>query len=309
MKKSSETILFFGNERLATGISSKPIVLPALVEAGYKIAAIVANYKEAKSRNKQPLEIQDIALKHSIPLLLPSKLDRSVVNQVKSYGAKMAVLVAYGNLIPKEVIDIFPRGIINIHPSLLPLHRGSTPIESVILEGDKKTGVTIMQLSEQMDAGPVFGQSELLLKGNETKQELADNLLEVGKSMLIELLPGIFSGQITALPQDDKHATYDRLLSKADGEIDWNKPARLIEREIRAFEGWPRSQTKLAGQDITITKAKCIETDGKAGKHIIDKGRLMIFCGKGSLEVLELIPAGKKRMPISAFLAGYKNRL
>lgn len=303
-------ILFFGNERLATGVNTEPIVLQALIDAGYDVAAIVSNYEVGKSRNTRPLEIQDVASKHKIPLLLPPKLDKTVADQLKSYNASVAVLVAYGNLVPEHLLNIFPRGIVNIHPSLLPLHRGSTPIESVILDGDKKTGVSLMQLVQQMDAGPIYGQSELPLVGTESKQELADSLLEIGKSMLIELLPGILSGQLAALPQDENHATYDRLLEKADGKIDWTKPAELLEREVRAFNNWPKSSTKIAGIDVVITKAKCVRLSGKPGEIAIKtKKSLAIYCGKDALEILEIVPVAKKTMPIEAFMAGYGNKI
>ena len=309
MKKPSKTIIFFGNERLATGVNTEALSLQALIEAGYGVAAVVLNYEAGKSRNSRPLEIRAVADKYKIPVYLPSKLDNQVINQLKSYRAAAAVLVAYGKLVPGPVIEMFPRGIINVHPSLLPLHRGPTPIESVILGGDKKTGVSLMQLTEEMDAGPIYGQSELLLKTNETKQELANELLEIGKSMLLELLPSILDGTVIALPQDESRASYDRLLSKPSGIIDWSKPAKQIEREIRAYAEWPKSHTKLANIDVIITSSKVLNLRGEAGKILLDNKKLVVYCGKGALEIVRLKPTGKKEMDAPAFLAGHSTKL
>ncbi len=304
----SETILFFGNERLATGVATSASTLEALVQAGYNIAAVVSNYETARSRKSRDLEIASVASKHNIPLLLPDK-PSNISEQLKGYGAKIGVLVAYGKIVPQSIIDIFPHGIINIHPSLLPLHRGPTPIESVILEGADKTGVSIMQLSQAMDAGPVFGQSEVILHGDETKQAMANTLLDIGQTMLLELLPGIISGDVVAIPQDEAHATYGQLLSKSDGMIDWTKSAVQLEREIRAFLGWPQSRTTIAGKDVVITKARVTDYSGKPG-HIITEGKqLMICCSEDALYVERLKPAGKNEMTSEAFLAGHRHLL
>src|SRR5438128_402621 len=139
MTKTSKTIVFFGNERLATGVTTSAPVLAALIKTGYKVAAVVTNYEVGTSRKSRDLEIAEIAKTNNIPLLIPDKLIE-IKDQLSKFGASVAVLVAYGKLVPQEVIDIFPKGIVNIHPSLLPRHRGPTPIETAILEGDSKTG-------------------------------------------------------------------------------------------------------------------------------------------------------------------------
>src|SRR5690606_8654886 len=147
-------------------------------------------------------------------------------------GAKAGILAAFGRIIPLSVINAFPGGILNIHPSLLPKYRGSTPIEAAILNGDRLTGVSLMRLAQKMDAGPIFGQAELPLLGNESKQEIFEQLVERATSLLTTLLPGILSGSVAAAPQDESYATYVHTLTKEDGRIDWHKPAEIIEREI-----------------------------------------------------------------------------
>ncbi|HET7673731.1 MAG TPA: methionyl-tRNA formyltransferase [Candidatus Saccharimonadales bacterium] len=300
-------IIFFGNEQIATGVSTTAPTLQALIEAGYDISAVVANSKDVISRNNRQLRVKDVAKDHNIPFIVPDDI-RKLTEELKKFRADAGVLVAFGRIVPQEIIDIFPGGIINIHPSLLPLHRGPTPIESVILNSDKKTGVSLMKLERTMDSGPVYAQSEINIDSGDTKQELADKLLEIGKTMLIELLPDILTGRVIARPQDESRATYDGLISKEDGVIDWSKSATVIEHEIRAYSGWPKSRTKLADIDCIITEAEVSEADGKPGDYKKDKD-LLIFTGDGSLSIKRIQPSGKREMTAEEFLRGYGPRL
>lgn len=300
-------IIFFGNEQIATGVSTTAPTLQALIEAGYDISAVVANSKDVISRNNRQLRVKDVAKDHNIPFIVPDDMQK-LTEELKIFRADAGVLVAFGRIVPQEIIDIFPGGIINIHPSLLPLHRGPTPIESVILNSEKKTGVSLMKLERTMDSGPVYAQSEINIDSGDTKQELADKLLEIGKTMLIELLPDILTGRVIARPQDESRATYDGLISKEDGVIDWSKSATVIEHEIRAYSGWPKSRTKLADIDCIITEAEISEADGKPGNYKKDKD-LLIFTGDGSLSIKRIQPSGKREMTAEEFLRGYGPRL
>ncbi|HVX58036.1 MAG TPA: methionyl-tRNA formyltransferase, partial [Candidatus Saccharimonadales bacterium] len=202
------TLVFFGNERLATGVTTTVPVLQALVAAGYRVAAVVVSQSDpAQSRKARTLEVATVAQQLGIPLLAPAKLT-DIKDQLQEIGAQAGILVAYGKLVPPEIIDLFPRGIINIHPSLLPKRRGSTPIENVILYGEKETGVSLMQLVEEMDAGPIYAQEVVPITGRETKQQLADVLLNAGKDLLIKYLPAILDGSLTGQPQEKIEATY-----------------------------------------------------------------------------------------------------
>lgn len=301
-------IVFFGNERIATGVTTSVPTLQKLISAGHEVVAIVSNYEVATSRKSRELEIQKVAEAHNIPVLLPNK-PTDIIQQLKDLKAEIAVLVAYGKIVPQSVIDIFPGGIVNVHPSLLPLHRGPIPIESVILNGELKTGVSIMKLAKAMDAGPVYAQSEIVLLGNETKQQLADELLEIGGSMVAELLPEIINGEVVAIDQDEERATYDQLIAKQDGTTDWNKSAQQLEREVRAYMGWPASTTQLAGKDVALTKVSLSSVEGKPGKAVVAGKELFIHCAEGSLKVERLKPSGKNEMTSEAFLAGHKHLL
>ncbi len=304
----SKKILFFGNERLATGITTAAPVLQDLIAHGYEIGAVVVAQNElGKSRSSRQLEVGLVAEQHGIPLLSPVSLaDPGVQQQLTSSGAQAAVLVAYGKLVPPTLLTLFPRGIINIHPSLLPLHRGSTPIESVILEGATETGVSLMQLAEKMDAGPIYAQERVALSGTETKQGLSDQLLSLGTELLRQNLPGILDGSTTPQPQNDADATYDEHIDKPHGVIDWAKPAIRLEREVRAYAGWPRSRATLGYTEVIITAAHTQDGSGPVGSLWLNGSRQIgMYTGDGILVIDSLVPAGKKEMSAQAFLAGY----
>lgn len=302
----SKKILFFGNERLATGVTTTAPALRALIDDGYDIPAVVVSQSDiGNSRRARQLEIAEVARQHDIPVIAPANL-AAAKDELAAYGAKAAVLIAYGQIVPPEVLALFPAGIVNIHPSLLPKHRGSTPIESAILNDDLNTGVSLMRLTETMDAGPLYAQDGVRLPDGVSKQDAADQLLERGVELLMEYLPRAVGASPTLTSQDDTQATADRLIRKADGVIDWQKDAEQLEREVRAYAGWPRSRASLAQKEVVLTKVRLAhETGGAPGTIKTDKKRLVVFCKQGALEIEELIPAGKKAMSGQAFLAGY----
>jgi len=308
MTPTSAPIVFFGNERLATGFTTEAPTLTRLIAAGYPVAAVVTNYEAGKSRSVRELEVAAVAEAHHIPIIINQK-PAAIIEQLKSYHAVAGVLVAYGQIVPQAVIDIFPHGIINIHPSLLPLHRGPTPIESAILQGERQTGVSLMQLSKAMDAGPVYAHQSIKLSGTETKMELTKQLLEIGGDMLIRHLPAILSGGLTPAPQDSAAATYDQRIAKEDGIIDWHKPAVQLEREIRAYAGWPKSKASLHGLEVIITKAHVVDISGIVSSPIIIGRKPTYVCGEQGLAIDMIKPAGKKEMTGEAFLAGYRRVL
>jgi len=301
----NEPILFFGNERLATGVTSPVLVLQSLIKAGYNVpAVVVAQENKIKSRKDRALEIEVVAEANNIPVLAPPKLKEAAAD-LQKYGAVAAVLVSYGKIIPQEVIDIFPKGIINIHPSLLPKHRGPTPIESVILSGEKETGVSLMQLAAKMDAGDVYAQETVLLRGDEAKQQLADQLLNMGAKMLVHYLPDILSGQLTPAQQNDSEATYDKKIEKEAAQLNHDKPAEELAREVRAYAGWPKSRVLLAKKELVVTQAHALPGNGLPGGIWIEGHNFGMYCSEGILAIDSLIPPGKKEMTAQAFLAGY----
>ena len=296
MSKPSK-LVFFGNERLATAAETDVPTLRALVKAGHEIKAAVSTHTEVVSRRKRVLEIVDVAHAYHIPVLLPRKVGEAA-DRLKRVGAEAAILVAYGQIIPQSIIDIFPKGIINIHPSLLPKLRGSTPVETAILNGLAETGVSLMKLTAEMDAGPVYAQKATALTGSETKPELALKLLNEGSELLVNHLDKILDGSLQPQPQDEGEATYSRLLSKSDGWLDFNEPAESIERKVRAFLGFPKTRAKIFNHDVVITKARTAASP--------TDGQLVINCQPGYLEVLELTAPSGRTMSGADFILGYR---
>ncbi|MGD8374102.1 MAG: methionyl-tRNA formyltransferase [Candidatus Woesebacteria bacterium] len=297
MTKSS-SLIFFGNERLSTGfLPNGAPTLQRLIDNGYNIAAVAANYEKGTSRKARKLEIAEVAKRHGIPVLLPEK-PAEIYDQLRSYDAAAGILVAYGKIIPQSIIDIFPHGILNIHPSLLPEYRGSTPIEQAIIDGKATTGVTIMSLVKAMDAGPIYTQKEIKLNQKETKQELSEHLLNIGGELLLKVLPDILQNKATPTPQDETKASFTKQIKKQDGIVNWQEPAQLIERKIRAYAEWPKSRTNIFGHDITIVKAR-------QAKNEFD-GHLVMPCRQGFIEIQEVTAPSGRNMDSEAFLRGYK---
>lgn len=280
---AKQKVVFFGNEKLATGISQpEPLIKNAVIDAGFEIEQIVTG-----------------------PL-----------SELAPHEAKIAVLAAYGRLIPQRILDEFPLGIINIHPSLLPQYRGTAPIEQAILDGLEKTGVSIMRLTAGMDEGPIYKQKTVHLAGTETKEVLTEQLQRLGAEMLKESLGDIASE--TLKPRSQPHpdrATYTSKITKADSTIDWQKPATRLEREIRAYQYWPQSRATLGTIDVIVTAATATfhGNDLYPGEiNIMTEGKtksLFVGTSDGNLQIERLKPTGKKEMPIEAFLAGYRSQI
>lgn len=293
-------LVYFGNERLISGLEhTNAPILRGLIDQ-HDVIAVVSHDSRTKSRKTRRLEVAEIAKEHDIPVFLPQKpLD--IYDELSALDADAAVLVAYGKIIPQKVIDIFPSGIINVHPSLLPLYRGPTPIETPLLNGDDQTGTSIMQLSAKMDEGPVYAQTTVGIAADTSKSELYEKLAAKSASLLLEKLPSIIDGSLQPTPQDHDGATYCRKLEKSDALIDPNKiSAEQATNHIRACLVFPGTKLKLGSVDVIITKA-----------HLSDsESELSIKCSDGKYLVIDsLKPLGKKEMPVKAFLAGYKDRI
>jgi len=298
MKKISKTIVFFGNERLVSGLKTTDTpVLRSLIDAGYNVAAVVVHHRESQSRNNRPLEVAKLAEEHSIPVLYPVKM-KEVKDQLTAYNADAGVLVAFGKIIPQSIIDIFPHGIINIHPSLLPKYRGPTPIEAAILNGDTETGVSIMQLTAGMDEGPIFAQARTQLTDTETKFSLYEALALRSAHLLIDILPQILSDKLHPTPQNNSQASYCPLFTK---ESSWLQPekttAKEAERHVRACLVFPKTKLVVNGHTIIITKAHIATARATA---------LDVHCKDGKFLIIDtLIAPSGRPMDAHSFVNGY----
>lgn len=293
MTTMSAKIVFFGTEEFSL------VALQGLIREGYSIAAVVTKPDSKKGRGQKlvPPSVKTLAITHNIPVWQPQKL-REITDNIRALGPATGVLVSYGKIIPQSTIDLFTPGIINVHPSLLPKYRGPSPIESAIQHGDTETGVSIMQLSAAMDAGPVYKQIRYPLSGTETQPELYHTLANKGADLLLKTLPQILDGSLQPVPQDDTKATYCQLLNKEDAWLDLSKLTAInAERTIRAHLSFPKSKLKCDTHTIIVTKA-----------HIspIQKTPLDFVCQDGVfLSVDELIAPSGRHMNAEAFLRGY----
>lgn len=292
----SKPLVFFGNERLATGVKTSTPVLRALLEAGYDVRAVITSSSDAQSRNKTVPEIVEFAENNKIKLIFNDKTN-DLESDIKSLNVSLAVLVAYGQILPQKIIDLFTDGIVNIHPSLLPKYRGSSPIEQAILDKAKETGVSLMKISDKPDGGPIYAQIKVGVDDNHSKQSLANKLNQAGAELLREKMSDIINGTLEPKPQDESLASETSRISKSDGMLNLDKPAKRLEAEVVAYAGWPKSRTKIFGQDIVVTKAKVVDQDN---------GDLVLKTADRWLQIEELIAPSGKTMSAADFIRGYK---
>ena len=289
----TDRIIFFGTEAFSAD------ALRALIASNFNVVAVVTKPDQPKGRGHKLTEplVKTIAREHDIPVWQPTKL-ADVAEQITSLQPVAGVLVSYGKIIPQSIIDLFTPGIINVHPSLLPRYRGPSPIEAAIMHRDNQTGVTIMQLSAAMDAGPIYAQRIIPLDHTETKPALYATLSRIGNQLLIDTLPDILSGALTPTPQNDADVTYCSLLSKQDGLLD---PADLTavqaEARVRAFLGFPRTRLPLGDQTLIITRAHVSKT--------AETPLSVQFSDGNYLAPDELIAPSGKTMTAEAFLRGH----
>lgn len=303
-------ILFMGSPSFAV----RP--LEALVAAGHEIAAVVTQPDRPAGRRREltPPPVKQAAVRLGLPVLQPETLrDPAVVARLAELRPDVGVVAAYGEILRKSVLAIPPLGYLNIHPSLLPLHRGPTPVAGAILAGDRETGVTIMRLDPGMDSGPILAQAVVDLPPTARAGPLTDELFAIGSRLLVEALPAYAAGALAPRPQDHSLATVTRLLKKDDGRVDWALPALVIERMTRAYDPWPGAQTIWRGQGVRLIAAG-VDADwsGDAAPGTIvgqgpERGPL-VATGGGALELRELQPAGRRPMAGAAWLAGLREQ-
>ncbi len=298
---TTDRLIFFGTDAF-----SVPSFIRLLTEHWNVVALVTRPDAPAGRGRKETMPaVKRLALAKDIPVFQPERI-RDLAGELTALEPTAGIVVAYGQIIPRTVIDLFPKGLINVHASLLPSHRGAVPIEAAILAGDTATGVTLMRLDPGLDTGPAFDVAKLQLGGTETRLDLYEWLAELGADLLAAKLPAILDGNLVPIPQNNSHATHSKRLTKADGEIHWGKPAAELEREVRAYLGWPGSRTTIAGTPVTITAAHTSPHNGKASiPYRTPSGELAVYTTDGSLIIDHLIPAGKREMTGPAFLAGH----
>ena len=282
--------------------------LARIQEAGFPLCGVFCQPDRPKGRGHrlQMPPVKEMAVSLGIPVFQPDSLrDQAVLSEIAALNPDCIVVVAYGKLLPKAVLDIPKYGCINVHGSLLPRYRGAAPIQWAVIDGAEKTGVTTMYMAEGMDTGDMILQRETEILPDETAGELFDRLKLIGADLLIETLLLVSEGRAPRIPQEDVLASMAPILKKRDGAIDWTKPAQQIYRLIRGMNPWPSAYTEYQGKKLKIYKSRVVDRSGAPGTLLSEGGRLLVCCGTKALQLLELQPENGKRMDGGSFLRGH----
>lgn len=289
------------------------IPLEALAnDARYDVVGVVTqpDRPARRSATPEPPPVKQAALRLGIPVLQPETLrDPQAVAALAALRPDVGVVAAYGEILRRAVLAIPPLGYLNIHPSLLPRWRGPTPVAGAILAGDAETGVTIMQLDAKMDSGPILAQHREPLAADARADTLTDALFHTGARLLREALAEYAAGTLIPTPQDDEQATCTKLLTRADGQIDWTQPATQLERMTRAYNPWPGAFTSWRGQPLRITAARVLadwQGDEPPGALLRGRDTIAVATGAGALELVHIQPSGKRPMSALDWARGLK---
>lgn len=283
--------------------------LRALHESPQTSVALVVTQPDrpaGRGRRLTPSAVKVFAEAHSLPIFQPERLrGEEVLARLRAADADLFVIAAYGQILRQTVLDIPRRGCLNVHPSLLPRHRGASPIPAAILAGDERTGVTIMLTDRGMDTGPILTQETAPLERDATTASLTPQLAELGAALLLRTIPAWVAGQIAPQPQDEAVATHSRQFTKADGAIDWTQPAITLERQIRALNPWPRAFTFVDGKRFVLLLAQAISEEETTGPGIVAGGAgktLLVGTGDGTLRLDIVQPEGGRAVSGPQFL-------
>lgn len=287
--------------------------LEAMIQAGHDVVAVFTQPDKPKGRGKkfQPTPVKEKAMAYNIPVYQPVKIrDEAVVEQIRQMAPEVIVVVAFGQILPKSLLDIPPMGCINVHASLLPKYRGAAPIQWAVIDGEKVSGVTTMYMAEGLDTGDMILKEEVVLDPKETGGSLHDKLMVTGANLLVKTLTELEQGTAKPTAQNDNEAgAYAKMLQKDMGKIDFNMPAETIERLIRGLNPWPSAYTTLDGKTCKIWSADVISSDSEAAPGTViqvTKNNFVIQTGKDALQINTLQLEGKKKMDVDAFLRGYE---
>ena len=300
-------VIFMGTPDFAVG------TLQALLQSEHEVVAVVTQPDKPKGRGKamQFTPVKEVAAEAGIPVLQPKKVrEEAVVEELRSYHPDVIVVVAFGQLIPKSILEMPKYGCVNVHASLLPKYRGAAPIQWAVIDGEEKSGVTTMQMDEGLDTGDMLAKAIVPLDEKETGGSLFDKLSEAGGRLCVETLAKLEKGEITPEKQGESPTAYASMLDKKMGNIDWNKSAVVIERLVRGLNPWPSAYTHLDGKTLKIWACDVLPqsaSKGESGEILeVTKDAIHVQTGDGILVLREIQLAGKARMDAGAFLRGYK---
>ncbi|WLV25715.1 methionyl-tRNA formyltransferase [Aciduricibacillus chroicocephali] len=286
-------------------------VLQALANSDYEVVLAVTQPDRPKGRKKvlTPPPVKTAAEELGIAVFQPERLKEDW-EPIREVEPDLIVTAAYGQLLPKELLDLPDYGCVNVHASLLPELRGGAPIHYAILQGKKETGITIMYMAEKLDAGDIISQQSLVIERNDDVGTLHEKLSEIGAKLLLNTLPKLFEGNVEAIPQDESKATFASNIKRSEEKIDWTRTAEEIFNQVRGLRPWPVAFTACEGQNIKIWAVEPIQTSnsGKPGEITsVENGTVTVACGDNqAVNLIEIQPAGKKRMNTDDYLKGSK---
>lgn len=298
-------VIFMGTPDFSVG------TLEALIQAGHQVVLAVTQPDKPKGRGgkMQFPPVKETAMEHGIPVFQPRKVrEPENIEELRKYQADVIVVVAFGQILPREILELTPYGCINVHASLLPSYRGAAPIQWAVINGETVSGVTTMQMDEGLDTGDMLLKTEVPLEPEETGGSLHDKLAAAGASLCVRTLKALEEGTVTPKKQGESPTAYASMLKKEMGEIRWEEPAISIERLIRGLNPWPSAYTGWQDKTMKIWEAEVLEEDSgqEPGTVVrVDKDGFLVQTGKGLLKVTALQIPGKKRMEADAFLRGY----
>ena len=299
-------LIFMGTPDFSVG------TLEALIAAGHEITLVVSQPDKPKGRGHElaPTPVKETALKHGLKVFQPKRLkDPETIKTLEETPADAIVVIAFGQIVPAAILHMKKYGCINVHGSLLPKYRGAAPIQWAVIDGERESGVTIMQMDEGLDTGDMLLKGSVVLDEKETSGSLFDKLSALGASLCVEALEKLEKGELTPEKQGESPTEYARMLTKEMGELDFSRDAVTLERLIRGFNPWPSAYTRLGDKTLKIWAADvCEKKDPKKQPGTVTevaKQDFTVACGEGALKITELQLQGKKRMDAAAFLRGY----
>ncbi len=288
-------------------------VLEAIIQAGHTVIGVYTQPDKPKGRGKsmQYTPVKEKALEHQIPVYQPVRVrEPEVIEEIRNLQPDIIIVVAFGQILPEELLAIPPYGCVNVHASLLPKYRGAAPIQRVIMDGEKESGVTTMYMAKGLDTGDMIEQLVVPIDAKETGGSYHDKLAEAGARLCISTMEKIEAGTAPRIPQDDSRSCYAHMLKKSMGELDFEQPAEVLERLVRGLNPWPSAYTQLQGKNLKIYEADVVEIPENQQREpgmitAVDKKSFTIQCNPGGLRVTQLQLEGKKRMNTDAFLLGF----
>lgn len=282
--------------------------LKELIASEHEVLAVVTQPDKPKGRSDKLIAspVKECAVENGIPVLQPERArDTEFIEEIRKLAPDVIVVVAFGQILSKELLELPKYGCVNVHASLLPKYRGAAPIQQAVIDGCEYTGVTTMQMGEGLDTGDILLVDKVKLEAKETGGSLFDRLSPVGAKLLIKTLEGLEKGEITPVKQDESEATYVHMIKKSQGLIDFKKSAKELDCLIRGMNPWPSAFTHLDGKMLKIWDADVVSASGTPGTVIdTDKNSFTVACGEGALKVSEVQLEGKKRMQSSVFMNG-----